>query len=273
MNDLLDSTLATLSLELSPIGVLIINENGTISFSNKTFRTIFGIKNTPENIHSALFPATLKEVISSQKEEFTMYNKTTDTQHFYKCWHNESIDSNGNSIKYFLDVTKITQVYQERDRLENELSKVSTRDPQTGLPNKIALMQSLEPLVSRSRRYNNPLSLIRLYIQEKTDETHNLEKIMLTLAHFLKDKMRWADIVGRLTNHEFLLILPETEEQDAHTLARKLIEKINLLSTDHKHDPISYFSIKHGVSSWSKGDDTMRLINKTKRHLSQGKAA
>jgi len=272
MSDLLDSTLATLSLELSPIGVLIVNENGAISFSNKTFRTIFGIKNTPDNIHSALFPETLKEVIKNQKKEITMYNEAADEQHFYKCWHNESVDSNGNSIKYFLDVTKITQVYQERDRLEDELSKVSTRDLKTGLPNKTALMQCLEPLVARSRRYNNPLSLIRLCIQEKTDKTHSLEKIMLTLAHFLKDKMRWADIIGRLTNNEFLLILPETEEQDACTLARKLTEKLHLLS-EKEQDPTLYFSIKYGVSNWSKGDDMMGLVNKTKQHLSQNEAA
>lgn len=273
MNDLLDSELATLSLELSPIGVLIINESGDISFSNKTFKTIFSIKNTPESIHSALFPEALKEAITSQKEEITMYSKVTDTKHSYKCWHNESVDSNGNSIKFFLDVTKITQVYQERDRLEDELSKVATRDPQTGLLNKMALMQCLEPLVSRSRRYNNPLSVIRLRIEEKTDETHNLEKLMLTLARFLRDKLRWADMVGRLTTSEFLLILPETEEQAAHDLARKLTKKLHLLSSQHKQSSTFDFSIRHGVSSWSKGDDTMRLINKTKQNLSQNEAA
>ncbi len=273
MNDLLDSTLATLSLELSPIGVLIINENGNISFSNETFKTIFSIKNTPESIHSALFPEALKDVITSQKKDITLYSEVTDSEHSYKCWHNESVDNKGHSINFFLDVTKTTQVYQERDRLADELSKVATRDPQTGLPNEIALMQCLDPLVSRSRRYNNPLSVIRLRIQEKTDESHNLEKLMLTLARFLRDKLRWADMVGRLTTREFLLILPETEEQAAHTLARKLTNKLHLLSSQHEKNSLHDFSIQYGVSSWSKGDDTMRLINKTKQHLSQNEAA
>ncbi|NOY72694.1 MAG: diguanylate cyclase [Gammaproteobacteria bacterium] len=268
MSNSLDSTLATLSLETAPIGVLIVHTKGDIIFFNKTFKTLFHINRPPESAHIDALPTTLRDAIKNQKEEITIHSKATDTKHFYKCWYNPSVDEKDHSIWFFLDVTKTTQVYQERDRLANELSKVSTRDPQTGLPNKSALMQGLEPLVSRSRRYNNPLSLIRLRINIKAEYIDQLENIMLLLSRFLRDQMRWADMVGRLTANEFLLVLPETGEQAANTLAHKITKKLSQLAVQ-KQDSIPSISIESGVSSWFKGDDMMRLIHNTEQNLIQ----
>ena len=75
-------------------------------------------------------------------------------------------------------------------------------DSLTGMPNKQAILNALEPQVSRSRRYDNILSLIIVQLtnletlrsQIGNEQTNEL---IVACSHMLNDQVRWAD----MTNH------------------------------------------------------------------------
>ena len=147
------------------------------------------------------------------------------------------------TIHYYLDTTDQQNALGDRDRLHEELAQHTTRDAVTGLPNRQALLQGLEPLVSRSRRYHNPLSVIRLRIDNLADiDTEfgkgNSETALTAVSQMLKDQMRWADLIGRFDNDEFLLVLPETAADAANYLLEKLRQRLSDLTQYYARSPI-----------------------------------
>jgi diguanylate cyclase (GGDEF)-like protein len=133
-------------------------------------------------------------------------------------------------------------------------------------------MQSLEPQVSRSRRYGNPLSVIAMEIDSyKTADNVEqpvTDQVLTAVSFYLRDQMRWVDLVGRTQDNEFTLILPETTENDAVKLAHKIKARIQSLSLPDSPETTISVHAKFGISSWGKGDDTTMLLRKCKESMS-----
>ena len=153
-----------------------------------------------------------------------------------------------------IDASTEQQLRFERDRLEEDLQQLTTRDPVTGLPNRRALLQGLEPLISRSRRYSNPISLIKLRVDGQGLDDAAQEEVWIKTGQLLKEQMRWADIIGRYDGSDFLLILPETPLDATETLASKLCEQMAQLDSETKVQAYC------GLTSWQKGDDATLML-------------
>jgi len=66
----------------------------------------------------------------------------------------------GQRVIYYQDVTVQETLRSECNALEKQLQQHNTIDSVSGLLNQQAVRRGLEPLVSRSRRYDNPLSVV-----------------------------------------------------------------------------------------------------------------
>ena len=263
MDQKLDITMATKALELAPFGVCVAGPNDELFYGNKTLFQIFQLDTAGQSGDLNQL-TSLKEAIS-KKEAYIELGSQDDAKRTIKCWHHEN---NGNTNTYFfLDVSEQKALYAEKAVLEDELSRLSTRDKLTGLPNKIALLQGLEPLISRSRRYNNPLTVIHLDVD--LSNASDKENSLLKLSHMLRDQMRWADIVGRLNENKFLLILPETPEDAANILVEKLTAKISELKSAANLE----ISVFFGVANWTTGDDSRLLLKRAAENANQNKDA
>jgi len=120
--------------------------------------------------------------------------------------------------------------------------------------------------ISRSRRYDNPLSLLRVHYEfPERMETELFSRSIKRIAFFLKDQLRWADQIGMLDRQTFLVILPETDYQSAATLLKKFNEEAHL-SLFSKGDgrPLS-FSV--GLTEWSKGDTTKKMLQNIRQDI------
>lgn len=87
-------------------------------------------------------------------------------------------------------------------------------DPVTGLHTRVSLEQLLAKEVARARRQNTTLSLATLHVDDIADVTARLGKSavdasMKELARYLKKASRGSDIAARLSEDDFLLVLPE----------------------------------------------------------------
>jgi diguanylate cyclase (GGDEF)-like protein len=175
-------------------------------------------------------------------------------------------------IRYFFEVSDFVQLVSEQMQLNEMLAKKNTVDLVTGLPNRQALWPLLESLVSRSRRYGNELTFMVMLVtlpKLNADETGDRQRLnaLMSVKYFLKDQMRWADIVGRLDGGEFLLALPETPEASSVDLMEKLrtgIAEIEISNTVGTHEPLR---VHFGISAWRKGDDVTSLIQRAQEQL------
>ncbi|WP_375740353.1 diguanylate cyclase [Pseudomonas boanensis] len=95
------------------------------------------------------------------------------------------------------------------------------RDSLTGLFNHTHTLQLLEDAASRARRDGKPLSFAMLDIDhfKRVNDTfgHPVgDRVIKSLALFLKQRLRKTDHIGRYGGEEFAVILPDTDLAAAH---------------------------------------------------------
>lgn len=98
--------------------------------------------------------------------------------------------------------------------LPQQFSEANGLDPVTGLYTRLSLEQQLGKEVARSRRQNTALSLATVHIDEFAHLNARYGKsavdaALKDLARRLKKASRGSDIAARLSDDDFLLLLPE----------------------------------------------------------------
>ncbi len=100
-------------------------------------------------------------------------------------------------------------------------------DPLTGLPNHRALVAALDQELARSEQHHNTYSILYLDL----DNFKNIndiyghlvgDAILKEFAELLRSLLRQPDTVGRWGGDEFLIILPETGEEEARVVAERI---------------------------------------------------
>ena len=165
--------------------------------------------------------------------------------------------ADGSCLYVALDVTAQEQLAEENARLHQQVEDLKLTDDLTGLPNKRAISQALDLHVSRSRRYQNPLSVVLVHIDLNAlsgIQPLSSDPVVLAVSRFLRDRLRWVDQIARWEDNLFLLVLPETTEADARGLLDKIAgEQDSMLL------PESYAEMRpklaFGLACWKKGDD------------------
>lgn len=107
------------------------------------------------------------------------------------------------------------------------LKRESVKDTLTGLLNRGAIETRLNSEINRSLRFNRSFSLAIIDIDEfkKVNEAHGHaigDKVLRSLARYVVGNLRALDMVGRFCGEEFLLILPETNKNNAITPLERL---------------------------------------------------
>lgn len=140
--------------------------------------------------------------------------------------------------------------------LREKLLQVSTTDELTGLHNRKYLQERLEQEISRAKRYGTKLSclLFDLDFFKVVNDIYGYEwgdVLLRSIADKLKQLIRKEDILTRYGDEEFLLILPNTPEENAFLFAerfRRDIEKMEFIPAgEEERHPIT---ISGGISSY-----------------------
>lgn len=140
--------------------------------------------------------------------------------------------------------------------LRDKLLQVSTTDELTGLHNRKYLQERLEQEISRAKRYGTKLSclLFDLDFFKVVNDIYGYEwgdVLLRSIADKLKQLIRKEDILTRYGDEEFLLILPNTSEENAFLFAerfRRDIERMEFIPAgEEERHPIT---ISGGISSY-----------------------
>jgi two-component system cell cycle response regulator len=111
------------------------------------------------------------------------------------------------------------------------LEALARTDPLTQLLNRRALLSQLATEVERTRRYNAPLSILMIDVDEFKDvnDTHGHlagDQVLVEVALLLARTARSVDSVARYGGDEFVIAVPETGEAGAIAFAERLRDKI-----------------------------------------------
>lgn len=248
----LDSDNLLSLLHLMPIGIFLTNSDSRIIWVNKTLCDQVGLeaRQLIGHMRSEL-PGTNIFPISERIARQHINNPDNKTL-FNFNYISKKLQDEFDDIAEIGCLVKFSNLND--DQIQFGFEQVEEK---TGLYTRHGIMKKLSLHVSRSRRYFNPLSVIMLRVSP--DSETDSESINYAIASILRDKLRWVDDVGHWNISDFLLILPETGEDAANKLARKIKFQLNRfkLPDNHKKIPTSI-----AVSSWRKGEDESALLKR-----------
>jgi len=138
----------------------------------------------------------------------------------------------------------------------NKMMEVSTTDELTGLHNRSYLQEQLEAEISRARRYSTKLSCILFDLDffKVINDMYGYEWgdiLLRNIAGKLDVAVRKEDILTRYGDEEFLVVLPNTSEENAFIFGerfRREIEKMEFIPAgEEERHPIT---ISGGISTY-----------------------
>lgn len=143
------------------------------------------------------------------------------------------IQNPNNADELIVRTKALLKIKEIKDRLE----KVSTTDELTGLHNRKYLQERLEEEISRSKRYGTKLSCILFDIDyfKVVNDMYGYEWgdiLLRNIANKLDAMLRKEDILTRYGDEEFLLVLPNTSEENAFLFGerfRREVEKMEFI--------------------------------------------
>lgn len=140
--------------------------------------------------------------------------------------------------------------------LKDTLALATTTDELTGLHNRKYLHERLVAEISRAKRYKTKLSCLLFDIDffKVVNDMYGYDwgdVLLKSLAEKLKSLIRKEDVLTRYGDEEFLLVLPNTSEENAFLFAerfRRDIEKMEFIPAgEEERHPIT---ISGGISTY-----------------------
>lgn len=151
-----------------------------------------------------------------------------------------------------------------------KLREISTKDELTGCFGHQYFHALLDSELSRSKRYDRPLSIIMFDIDhfKKCNAEYGRlfgDDILRVFGGLLRKTIRSCDIAFRYGPEEFSVILPETKKEKASAIAERLRKKVEHAPLKIRERSIA-LTISGGVSSLDKKslskDDLVTNVNK-----------
>ncbi|NOX37651.1 MAG: diguanylate cyclase [Calditrichaeota bacterium] len=145
-------------------------------------------------------------------------------------------DADRNVLSQLTEPITITMLRSERVDM---LNRQSWRDPLTNMFRRHTLSLLLEAEFRRSQRFQHPLSLLSVRIENfgKIVQIYRSafrDAILKQVSGYLNQNTRLFDIPVHYDNNIFLLLLPETTKKDACALAEKIKLDLEAMEFTHK---------------------------------------
>lgn len=118
-----------------------------------------------------------------------------------------------------------------RVRLQEELAHLALYDQLTGLANRALLHEHIDAVLSASSRSTLPIAMMFLdldgfkRVNDRLGHTTG-DAVLREVATRLRDVVRDGDVIGRLGGDEFIVLCPDTDDEQAEAIAERLREAV-----------------------------------------------
>jgi diguanylate cyclase (GGDEF)-like protein len=169
---------------------------------------------------------------------------------------------------YFFGGLMIGYFSESGKKLRRRLYQLARNDELTGCTNYRFTMEHLEREVARARRYQKELTLAIIdidYFKEINDTYGHPagNEVLERFAQTLKGSLREIDVAGRFGGDEFMLILPETNAEQARLVLERIKEKLakTPFTISEGGDPVAlYIEFSAGIASLPQHADDMNEL-------------
>ncbi len=152
------------------------------------------------------------------------------------------------------------------DRLNQELVRQAMLDPLTGISNRRALDAAADRAIAVARRHARGLAVLLVdadhFKQVNDRHGHGAgDSALQALVAALQAELRPSDLLGRLGGEEFVVILPESDEEPAHGAAERLREAVAAIDFSIQREKVP-LRVSIGIALLEDGDDLVTLLRR-----------
>jgi diguanylate cyclase (GGDEF)-like protein len=175
-------------------------------------------------------------------------------------------------------IVRISDGYQAMlQDLNTRLTAISTHDELTGLPNRRYMQERLTQAAAQSARTGETFSIALLdidFFKRINDSAGHAigDKVLMRVAHSMRDSMRDYDICARWGGEEFLILFAYCDSSNAAQLAERVRLAIAAIGTSDLHEGLS-LSASLGFTEFVAGESIDTTLKRADDALYQAKAA
>lgn len=254
------------AIEQSSVGILMTDLEGNIIYVNNAIEHMSGYKvseligRNPRILKSGLtktetYEKMWKTISNGQKWNGEQINKRKDGTLYFEDSRITPIYNKNKELKYYLAVKHdIT----ERKALEGKLKEIAIRDCLTDAYNRSFLMERLNQIADNFKRVRKEFSIVILDIDHfkgVNDRYGHLagDMVLVELVQIINKTIRSYDILGRYGGEEFILVLPDTNKDEAYIIINRILNKIRNHTTVYNNNNIK-ITFSAGIAGSSEID-------------------
>jgi len=175
-------------------------------------------------------------------------------------------------------ISELARTQKETLMLKEQLQESQQkmlRDPLTGLPNRLAYEERMALEVNRSKRNNVPFCLAMWDIDhfKKVNDTYGHDagdRVLKLLSKIIITRVRKVDMFARIGGEEFVLLMPDTDIDDALSLNNQLRTSLEDSGFHYKGSPCPITS-SVGIAVFEEYDTPEQILHKADKALYQSK--
>ncbi|MDQ2822366.1 MAG: sensor domain-containing diguanylate cyclase [Pseudomonadota bacterium] len=185
-------------------------------------------------------------------------------------------------VGFMFDITARKQAEEKILKLQRELEALSYRDSLTGVANR-RMFDTLYPVEwAKARATGEPLSLIIIdidYFKQYNDHYGHMQgdTCLRDVAHVMEEgAYRSRDLCARLGGEEFVLLLPATDANAAHTIGERCRKLLAQREIPHARSGIGRLvTVSIGIGTIVPGaqDDASVFMDRIDHRLYRAKSA
>ena len=139
----------------------------------------------------------------------------------------------------------------ENRRLFEEVQRLAVTDPLTELYNRHKLQDTLAIEIERAHRYQRPLSIIMVDVDELKVINDSFghkagDEALRCVGTAIQRSVRKVDLATRYGGDEFVLVLPEADCKEATAVAERIAHEIDVANFEP-----GTLAVSLGVAQWS----------------------
>lgn len=254
-------------------GILVLDDKNRLIDFNQACSNIFDWLEVGHiGVDLNIFPDG-KRILAHTGQYFELKIMKDREEKWYELRKTPIMEKNNRlgSVYFIQDISKHKEMIQM-------LHDIASYDSLTEIFNRRRLMEEMEKELQRMIRYGQYLSVMMIDIDHfklvNDQFGHQAgDEVLKTLAASCKNRVRQTDIVGRYGGEEFLVVLPETNEEHALLVAesiRKSIAELDFRSNGYVINITVSIGVKT-VYSYEKNLCVDRIITGADRALYHAK--